>query len=300
MSLQLVGVDLETGGLNGYETLPSGERVHGAAYYPILEMAFVVCDENLNKELSFSVGIWDESFLERMSPWALEAHTKSGLISQLRWDQGNHEAILRNNEQAERYILGKLESLGVLQYDRKAKTGAVMFGNSIGFDVSFIDAQMPSLKGFFHYRTIDVSSIDLLRQTAWAGLGLPKAEKQYAHTAMSDIQETLSELVGYTDKLELYSDVVGIDPNRPVSVTAWGDVLNISVGADALIQAVTTGRAYGLAGVKVTDRNEFFDSMINCLRRKGEDGSTKVHAMLDRAVSEMIDDGDRGIELDES
>ncbi|MBJ7550764.1 exonuclease domain-containing protein [Marinomonas ostreistagni] len=202
MSLQLVGVDLETGGLNGYETLPSGERVHGAAYYPILEMAFVVCDENLNKEFSFSVGIWNESFLERMDPWALEAHTKSGLIDQLRNQSGEHLGVFSDVEDAELFAIETLMHFGVSIYDRKAKTGAVMFGNSIGFDVSYIDAQMPSLKGFFHYRTIDVSSIDLLRQTAWAGLGLPKSEKQYAHTAMSDIQETLGELVGYTLHLE--------------------------------------------------------------------------------------------------
>ena len=203
MSLQLVGVDLETGGLNGYETLPSGERVHGAAYYPILEMAFVICDEKLNKEFSFSVGIWDESFLERMDPWALEAHTKSGLIDQLRNQSGEHlGGVFSNNEDAELFAIETLMHFGVSIYDRKAKTGAVMFGNSIGFDVSYIDAQMPSLKNFFHCRTIDVSSIDLLRQSAWASLGLPKAEKQYAHTAMSDIQETLGELVGYTLHLE--------------------------------------------------------------------------------------------------
>ncbi len=202
MSLQLVGVDLETGGLNGYETLPTGERVHGAAYYPILEMAFVVCDEFLNKEFSFSVGIWDELFLERLSPWALKSHTESGLIDQLRNQSGEHLGVFSNIEDAELFAIETLMHFGVSIYDRKAKTGAVMFGNSIGFDVSFIDAQMPSLKNFFHYRTIDVSSVDLLRQTAWAGLGLPKSEKQYAHTAMSDIKETLGELVGYTEYLQ--------------------------------------------------------------------------------------------------
>jgi len=202
MSLQLVGVDLETGGLNGYETLPSGERVHGAAYYPILEMAFIVCDENLNKDFSFSVGIWNESFLERMGPWAREAHTKSGLIDQLRNQSGEHLGVFSDIEDAELFAIETLLHFGVSIYDRKAKTGAVMFGNSIGFDASYIDAQMPALKDFFHYRTIDVSSIDLLRQTAWAGIGLPKAEKQYAHTAMADIHETYFELVDYTDHLE--------------------------------------------------------------------------------------------------
>lgn len=207
MSMQLVGVDLETGGLNGYETLPSGERVHGAAYYPILEMAFFVCDEKLDEITHFTVGIWDESFLERMSPWAKETHTKSGLIDRLRGKTKERMLVFKSNEEAEAYAIEQLSIAGVTGYDRKAKTGAVMFGNSIGFDVSYLDAQMPALKDFFHYRTIDVSSIDLLRQTAWAPVGLPKAEKQYAHTAMSDIQETLGELAGYTERLAFLSDI---------------------------------------------------------------------------------------------
>tara|TARA_R110002033_G_scaffold125308_1_gene167283 strand:- start:71225 stop:72115 length:891 start_codon:yes stop_codon:yes gene_type:complete len=197
--VMLVGCDLETGGLNGYETLESGERVHGALHYPILEMAFVICDDKLQELHRFSVGIWNESFLERLSPWALKSHTESGLIDQLRNHSGEHDVVFSDNATAELYIIEKLQALGVTKYDRKAKTGGVLFGNSIGFDVSYLDAQMPELKGFFHYRTIDVSSIDLLRHTAWASVGLPKVKKEYAHTAMSDICETLMELGAYTD-----------------------------------------------------------------------------------------------------
>jgi oligoribonuclease len=197
--IMLVGCDLETGGLNGYETLENGERVHGALHYPILEMAFVICDDKLNELNRFSIGIWDESFLERLDPWALDKHTESGLIDQLRNATGDHIAVFSDNDSAELFVIERLMSLGLNNYDRKAKTGGILFGNSVGFDVSYLDAQMPSLKGFFHYRTIDVSSIDLLRQTAWASVGLPKVEKTYAHTAMSDISETLMELKAYSD-----------------------------------------------------------------------------------------------------
>ncbi|MGO2354043.1 MAG: oligoribonuclease [Marinomonas foliarum] len=199
--IMLVGCDLETGGLNGYETLESGERVHGALHYPILEMAFVICDDKLNERYRLSVGIWNESFLERLSPWALDKHTESGLIDQLRNKSGDHVEVYSSNELAQKHVLGWMMHHGVTKYDRKAKTGGILFGNSIGFDVSYLDAQMPELKDFFHYRTVDVSSIDLLRQTAWASVGLPKEEKTYAHTAMSDIQETLMELKAYTESL---------------------------------------------------------------------------------------------------
>jgi len=197
--VMLVGCDLETGGLNGYETLASGERVHGVLHYPILEMAFVICDDKLSERYSFSVGVWDESFLDRLSPWALNKHTESGLIDQLRNKSGEHTEVYSSNELAMRHVLGWLMYHGVTKYDSKAKAGGVLFGNSIGFDVSYLDAQMPELKDFFHYRTIDVSTIDLLRRTAWADIGLPKVEKVYAHTAMSDIKETLKELGAYTD-----------------------------------------------------------------------------------------------------
>lgn len=83
--INLIGLDLETGGLNGYETLPNGERVHGALHYPILEVGMLICDEKLNINEEFSVGIFNESTLERMNPWAVDQHTKSGLIDRLTW-----------------------------------------------------------------------------------------------------------------------------------------------------------------------------------------------------------------------
>lgn len=109
--------------------------------------------------------------------------------------------MFETNEQAERYIIGMLVEFGVEKYDRKAKTGGILFGNSIGFDVSFITAQMPRLAQYFHYRTIDVSSIDLLKQTAWKNAHMPKIEKQYGHTALADIKETHKELSAYTGYL---------------------------------------------------------------------------------------------------
>ena len=202
--INLIGLDLETGGLNRYETLPTGERVHGALHYPILEAALIVCDEELNILGKVHVGIFNESMLEQMNPWAVDTHTKSGLIDQLRWDSGEHDMVFSENEHAEHYIIEKLDSMGVKKYDRKAKTGGILFGNSIGFDVSFIDAQMPKLAEYFHYRTIDVSSIDLLKRTAWSQYPFAFLHKQYCHTALSDINETHKELSNYTANLLEY------------------------------------------------------------------------------------------------
>ncbi|WP_100637249.1 oligoribonuclease [Marinomonas sp. ef1] len=199
---QLIGLDLETGGLNGYQILESGERVHGALYYPILEVGVMHCDHNLNQLGSFSVGIWNDSFLDRLHPWALKSHTESGLIDDLRNGSGLHDYVFSNNEDAADYIRQELAAMGVNAYQRKEKSGAIMFGNSIGFDMSFLDAQMPELAEFFSYRTIDVSSIELLKRTAWQSLNLPFVKKAYEHTALADINETRHELDEYTKHLK--------------------------------------------------------------------------------------------------
>jgi oligoribonuclease len=203
---QLIGLDLETGGLNGYQILENGDRVHGALFYPVLEVGVMYCDHELNPLSSFSVGIWNDSFLERLHPWALKAHTESGLIDDLRKGSGLHDYVFNNNADAADYILQELAAMGVEAYQRKEKSGAIMFGNTIGFDMSFLDAQMPELAAFFSYRTIDVSSIDLLKRTAWKGLNLPFVKKAYEHTALADINETRHELDVYTKYLSQMCD----------------------------------------------------------------------------------------------
>lgn len=271
----LVGCDLETGGFNSYETLESGERVHGALHYPILEMAFVICDDKLQERYRISVGIWDESFLERLSPEALEMHTNSGLIDQLRNRSGEHVAVYSSNEKAVRHVLGWLMHHGVTKYDRKAKTGGVLFGNSIGFDVSYLDAQMPELKDFFHYRTIDVSSIDLLRRTAWASVGLPKVGKEYAHTAMSDIQETLKELKAYTDVF------------RPICVVSGSnDVLMSRDNPNGWKLEELLGKVAGELAVK-TKRLE--ESLAGDLAEVAKLNNTKIGLLLHQACGIQLE-----------
>mgnify|MGYP003627116136 CR=1 FL=1 len=275
--VMLVGCDLETGGLNGYETLENGERVHGALHYPILEMAFVICDDKLQERYRISVGIWDESFLERLSPWALDKHTESGLIDQLRNKSGYHVEVYSSNEKAMRHVRGWLMHHGVTQYDREAKTGGILFGNGIGFDVSYLDAQMPEFKDFFHYRTIDVSSIDLLRRTAWSSVGLPKVEKEYAHTAMSDIQETLMELEAYT---------AGLDGRWIPPLKIGGDVLMSRDNPNGWKLEELLGKVAGELAVK-TKRIE--ESLAGDLAEVAKLNNTKIELLLHQACGIQLE-----------
>lgn len=203
----LVGIDIETGGLSGYVELETGERVHGAAYYPILQIALVVpaIDEmgllDIEAGHSLIVNVWqDKSALSRLNDYVLKMHTNSGLLNDI--ETGNGADYLANDIQdAEQYIIQWLAGVGVAKFERKAGTGAMVYGNNISFDMTFIDAQMPELARYFHYRKIDVSAINVLARTIWHGKEIPMIEKQLAHTALSDIKETTKELNEYTKGL---------------------------------------------------------------------------------------------------
>ncbi|KGD61680.1 oligoribonuclease [Alcanivorax nanhaiticus] len=201
MSISLVGIDIESGGLDGYIEI-DGQRVHGAAYYPILEIGVLVATSDLQKADAFSVGIrQSQESLDKMDPWAKEQHEKSGLLEVLA-EGGGHNYLADSVEDAAAYIIQRLESVGAMPYDRKERTGSIVFGNSVGFDMNFIGAQMPELANHFHYRKIDISAIALLERTAWNWVGFNPPEKQYGHTALADIQESFDELKSYTKTLQ--------------------------------------------------------------------------------------------------
>jgi len=74
-------------------------------------------------------------------------------------------------------------------------------GNSIGTDRRFLDAYMPEIENFLHYRSIDVSTAkELARRWNPAVLkGVPK--KETSHRALDDIRESIAELQHYREHL---------------------------------------------------------------------------------------------------
>ncbi len=193
----LVFGDLETGGLNG--RLDNGQL--GMEHYPILEVAIIVTDENL-VEMGPPLRIvihQPESEVEKCSEWALDQHTKTGLLDQVRLSS-------ISLEQAQRAIIDHLFSLGVDAYDRKAKTGGILCGSSIMFDRTFLMCQMPELHEYLHYRQLDVSALALAFR-----MFEPDVEKRavgvkkYSHEALADIRESIAELRVYRDFIKQYS-----------------------------------------------------------------------------------------------
>jgi oligoribonuclease len=87
-----------------------------------------------------------------------------------------------------------------------------MCGNSICQDRRFLAREMPLLERFFHYRNLDVSTLKILA-TLWAP-GVSKGyQKDSAHLALSDIRDSIEELVWYREHLfdpaALVADVDG-------------------------------------------------------------------------------------------
>ena len=69
-------------------------------------------------------------------------------------------------------------------------------GNTVGQDRRFMARWMPRLESFFHYRTIDVSSIKELARR-WKPEAVTSFQKSTRHEALSDIQESIDELKHY-------------------------------------------------------------------------------------------------------
>ncbi|WP_434927173.1 oligoribonuclease [Shewanella sp. HL-SH2] len=196
MSPYFIFGDIETGGLNG--RLDNGAL--GMEYYPILELAFILTDKDLNQiglPLSVVVHHSDE-VIATCNEWAMDTHTASGLIDEVR-------TSTLSLADAEQIVIKWLKGHGVSKYDGKTKQGVVFAGNSIMFDRSYIMCQMPILHEYMHYRQLDVSALALAARAFNPELERKAVSaKLYAHEALADIRESIEEL-------RVYKQVLGSD-----------------------------------------------------------------------------------------
>ena len=190
--LVLLWGDLETGGLNG--RLDNGEL--GMNYYPIFEIAIIVTDlelEPIGEPLRLVIHQSDD-VISRSHEWAIDTHTKSGLLKDVR-----ESGITL--EQAETLIIEYLNNLGINKYDRKKQSGAIFAGNSISFDRSFLMCQMPTLSDFMHYRQLDISALNIAFRF-WLPELANSITKEYSHEALADIKESIQEAKTYKEYIQ--------------------------------------------------------------------------------------------------
>lgn len=167
----LVWMDLEMTGLDYHHDL-------------ILEIATIITDIDLNiiaTGPNLVVHQPDEA-LDRMDPWCIETHTKSGLLALVK------ESIV-TVEQAEQ------ETLYFLQ-QHCSKGIAPLCGNTVWFDKLFLKKDMPRITDYLHYRVVDITAFKIII-SAWSGKKDIGFKKQNNHRALDDIQESIAELQFY-------------------------------------------------------------------------------------------------------
>lgn len=150
----------------------------------ILEIATIVTDSQLQvlaegPELAIAHPL---AVLEKMDDWNRNQHAKSGL-----WQRVLEQGVPMQDAEA--------RTLAFLQQWLPANQSP-MCGNSICQDRRFLHRLMPSLEQHFHYRNLDVSAIKELARR-WAPQVLAGVHKQSAHTALSDVRDSIEELRHY-------------------------------------------------------------------------------------------------------
>ena len=150
----------------------------------ILEIATVVTDSDLEvlaEGPEFAIA-HPLATLEAMDEWNRTQHTRSGL-----WARSLEQGVSLQEAQS--------RTLDFLRQWVPERTSP-MCGNSICQDRRFLHRQMPELEGYFHYRNLDVSTLKELARR-WAPEVLAGFQKESAHTALSDVRDSISELAYY-------------------------------------------------------------------------------------------------------
>jgi oligoribonuclease len=150
----------------------------------ILEIATIVTDGELNilaEGPCLAIHQSDE-VLEDMDPWCVDQHGKSGLTQRCRESRtGVLDAQAKTLEFLSRWC---------------APGKSPLCGNTIGQDRRFLAKYMPRLNDFFHYRSVDVSSIKEL-VLRWYPDAKYTYSKNKQHLSLEDVKESIAELVHY-------------------------------------------------------------------------------------------------------
>ncbi|MCK9489854.1 MAG: oligoribonuclease [Xanthomonadales bacterium] len=174
-SSHLIWLDLEMTGLD-----PERDT--------IIEIATLVTNANLEilAEGPALAIQHPEPRLQVMDEWNRNQHQKSGLWRRVL-------SSTTDLQQAERETLAFLGQWTVANR-------SPLCGNTIGHDRRFLARYMPTLERWLHYRNLDVSTIKELARR-WAPELADATRRESAHTALSDIRDSVAELRLYRQNM---------------------------------------------------------------------------------------------------
>ncbi len=159
------------------------------AKHVIVEIATLITDDELNivaEGPELVIHATDDQ-LAGMEPVVVEMHTKSGLLEQIK----NSTITL---EEAGAQTLAFLK-------EHLEERAVPLCGNSIGMDRRFLDAYLPDIENFLHYRSVDVSTIKELSRRWYPEVLNQAPRKAVAHRALDDIKESIDELRHYRESV---------------------------------------------------------------------------------------------------
>jgi oligoribonuclease len=175
----------------------------------IVEMATLVTDDELNivaEGPDLVIGASTEQ-LELMEDIVRHMHTVSGLLPEI---TASTRTVKDAAEETLAFVRTHVPAAGIVP----------LCGNSIGVDRRFLQEHVPELDEWFHYRSIDVSTLKELckrwRPDVYAG----RPHKQTAHRAMDDVRESVAELAYYKANFLSSAAGAGADGGRSSTSTS--------------------------------------------------------------------------------
>lgn len=190
----------------------------------LIEVAVVVTDSQLNV-LGEGVDVVikpSDAAMAHMNDFVRQMHTSSGLLTELPDGLGM--------EEAEEIVLAEIRR----HCPEPGK--ALLGGNSVGMDKSFLARDMPKVIEHLHYRVVDVSTIKELARRWYPRAYFQSPAKTGNHRALGDILDSINEL-------RYYRQAVFVPEPGPDSDSAKGIAASVLESPAGSTSGQDSGRA---------------------------------------------------------